>query len=97
MMRSVDVQTRETADDVTASEAASYAYCARAWHLEYVLGKRPSRGASAVREAGSSAHLEHGERLVAFDRRVRRLLVASLVLIAAGIALLVAAFVGAGH
>ena len=83
-----DAQTRGLAADVTASEAASYAYCAKAWHLEYVLGKQVSRSASAGRDAGTEAHFLHGRRLVAFDRRVRWILGASVVVLAVGFALL---------
>lgn len=97
MSRSQLIETVDLANDVTASEAASYAYCAKAWHLEYVLGKQASRSASVDREAGTEAHLSHGRRLVAFDRRVRWILGASLAALAVGILLLVAGFVAVGR
>src|SRR2546421_51248 len=37
--------------DVTASEVASYAYCAKAWHLRYVLRREPSGQAVAHQQA----------------------------------------------
>jgi hypothetical protein len=35
--------------DVTASEAGTYAFCAKAWHLEQVLGSHPSDAARKLR------------------------------------------------
>ncbi len=73
--------------DVTASEVASYAYCAKAWHLRYVLGKEPSRPATARQEAGVSAHESHGiavRRLAWLERRAISL-VAGLLLFAAAL------------
>lgn len=73
--------------DVTASEVASYAYCAKAWHLRYVLGKEPSRHATARQEAGVSAHESHGtavRRLAWLERRAISL-VAGLLLFAAAL------------
>ena len=67
--------------DVTASEVASYAYCAKAWHLRYVLGKEPSRQASTYQEAGVAAHDLHGvavRRLAWLERRAIRLVVGLL-------------------
>ena len=49
--------------DVTASEVASYAYCAKAWHLRYVMEREPSRVASVRQEAGVVAHEVHGTRV----------------------------------
>ena len=49
--------------DVTASEVASYAYCAKAWHLRYVMEREPSRVASVHQEAGVVAHEVHGTRV----------------------------------
>ncbi len=70
--------------DVTASEVASYAYCAKAWHLRYVLGKEPSCQASAYQDAGIAAHHFHGvavRRLAWLERRAITL-VAGLLLLA---------------
>jgi len=58
--------------DVTASEVASYAYCAKAWHLRYVLRREPSRQASAHQQTGVVAHEIHGvrvKRLAWLERR----------------------------
>ena len=58
--------------DVTASEVANYAYCAKAWHLRYVLRRAPSGQAFAQQEAGVVAHEIHGvrvKRLAWLERR----------------------------
>ncbi len=34
--------------DVTASEVASYAYCAKAWHLRYVLRRENALPSASV-------------------------------------------------
>src|SRR5438552_16515099 len=49
--------------DVTATEVASYAYCAKSWHLRYVMEREPSRVASVRQEAGVVAHETHGSRV----------------------------------
>jgi hypothetical protein len=46
--------------DVSASEAANYSFCAKAWHLEHVLGAKPSSTADQRRIAGIEAHVRHG-------------------------------------
>ena len=46
--------------DVTASELAAFAYCAKAWHLEHVAGARPSSAAESKRNVGTSRHRQHG-------------------------------------
>ena len=75
--------------DVTASEVGAYAYCAKAWHLERVLGQRASREAGRVRAAGAARHATHGARVEVLGRlgpRVARwswaLLITALVLLA---------------
>ncbi len=76
--------------DVTASEVASYAYCAKAWHLHYVLGKEPSREATARQEAGVIAHESHGiavRRLAWLERRAVGLVAGLLFFAAALLAL----------
>lgn len=52
-------------DDVTPSEAATYAFCAKAWHLEHVLGRAASPRAVLRREQGIRQHEQHGERVAA--------------------------------
>lgn len=64
-MRSSEGDRPNPDDDVTASEAATYAFCAKAWHLEHVLGKAPSPRAVARREQGIRQHEQHGERVAA--------------------------------
>ena len=46
--------------NVSASEAATYPFCAKAWHLEHVVDCRPSDAAGKLRRAGTAAHLTHG-------------------------------------
>ena len=79
--------------DVTASEIACFAYCAKAWHIEHVLRLAPSRETAERREAGIADHEIHGQRLHLLNRLVRRRrpLVAALLalaLVAAAAALL---------
>ena len=47
-------------DDVTASELATFAYCAKAWHLERVLGIQPMDRAVTNRDDGVIGHERHG-------------------------------------
>jgi hypothetical protein len=64
--------------DVTASEVANYSYCAKAWHLRYVLRREPSGQASAHQQAGVVAHEIHGvrvKRLAWLERRAAILVV----------------------
>lgn len=72
-------------DDVTASEIACYAYCAKAWHLQYVLGVDGRPEASMRRTVGVAQHRAHGRRVAFLSRlgRRRRLLVTSLLALAA--------------
>ena len=58
----------EEEDDVTASEAATYAFCAKAWHLERVRGVAPSRDSQERRAAGVTRHEAHGARVEEFRR-----------------------------
>ena len=76
-------QNRRTSD-VTASEIGCYAYCAKAWHLEHVLKRAPSKGTRRRRAAGVAGHEAHGarvRRLSALGPRVP-ILVAGLILAA---------------
>jgi hypothetical protein len=47
-------------EDVTASELATFSYCAKAWHLERVLGAQPSADVLRNRGAGIDRHARHG-------------------------------------
>jgi len=77
----------EPGADVMASEVASYAYCAKAWHLRHVLGQEPSRQAASRQAAGVLAHELHGERVktLAWLERRGRAWVAGLLLLAAAL------------
>lgn len=76
-------------DDVTASEAACYAFCAKAWHLEHVLGHAPSSHAAERRALGIREHEHHGERLAGrTERHIRRLAVVLALLLLVAIVLL---------
>lgn len=57
--------------DVTASEIATFAYCAAAWHLEHVQKVEPTPCARARRAAGIQQHERHG-RLVGMQERLER-------------------------
>lgn len=71
----------DAGDDVTASEAATFAFCAKAWHLEHVLGKAPSPGAAARHARGIQQHEKHGERIAAHTQRSTMRLAVVLVLV----------------
>lgn len=78
-------------DDVTASEAASYAFCAKAWHLERVAKSPPPADAVLRREDGASRHEADGERLLRPKRvRPRLLFLTVAFLLLAGLLLLLA-------
>ena len=92
---SADQLRRENEDDdVTASEVAAYAYCAKAWHLERVLNRSPGTDGERRRAEGVERHVEHGARLNQLHRfgqwswRVSAaLLLLGLVLLAAAVLL----------
>lgn len=71
--------------DVTASEIACYAYCAKAWHLEHVQHVVAPAETSRRREEGVAAHEAHGAsvRTLGRERSRARIIVAVLLLIAA--------------
>ncbi|MFL5562270.1 MAG: hypothetical protein ACJ79K_12415 [Gemmatimonadaceae bacterium] len=79
-------------DDVWVSEAATYAFCAKAWHLEHVLGRRPTSEAAQRRARGVHQHERHGERVARVHATVVRLslLVAALAVLAAVLLLVMA-------
>ena len=47
-------------EDVTASEIAAHAYCAKSWHLERVLGVQASAQAAQRRSNGVAGHEDYG-------------------------------------
>ncbi len=78
-------------DDVLASEAATYAFCAKAWHLEHALRRLPSDATVHRRSEGAALHDEHGARIATIQRTGRRLVVWSVgLLILAGVLVLLA-------
>jgi hypothetical protein len=80
-------------DDVTASEVAAYAYCAKAWHLENVVKRPPDSDAGERREVGVAHHEAQGARVRRLQRVGRPLLLAALFLFAIGVALAITALV----
>jgi hypothetical protein len=58
--------------DVSASEAATYAFCAKAWHLEHVIYLRPSDDAREWRRLGTAAHLADGSEFGTTHRLEKR-------------------------
>lgn len=89
---SPDARAKDARDDVTASEIACYAFCAKAWHLEHVLHAGTSSEARTRRDEGIRNHLIDGRSIrlqKQFPRR-RRLVIGLLFLIAliAGVAAL---------
>ena len=64
--------TKPSSDDVTASEIACYAYCAKAWHIEHVQHLTPPAETMDRREAGVRAHEMHGREVELMSTLVRR-------------------------
>lgn len=86
--------TKPTSDDVTASEIACYAYCAKAWHIEHVQHLAPPAETLDRRAAGVRAHELHGrdvELMSTLVRRQRRFI--AVLLFVAVLAALVAALI----
>lgn len=82
--------SRLAGDDVTASEIAAFVYCAKAWHLERVVGSLPSAAAERARAAGTTHHVRHGTsvRLGSWLGRHARSTVVALLLLALLLAVL---------
>src|SRR4051794_8730232 len=78
-------------DDVTASELAAFSYCAKAWHLERVVGVPPSAGALRAREDGVDHHARHGAQVHVGSWMARHSRLAIGVLLVLATALLAAA------
>ena len=75
-----------------ASEVATYAFCAKAWHLEHALGQPASRHAAERRAAGVALHEEHGALGGKPARTGAHLVLWSLLLLGVAAVLLVLAF-----
>ena len=78
-------------DDILASEAATYAFCAKAWHLEHALRRSPADATAQRRSEGTALHDEHGARIVALQKPSRRLVAWSVALLILAAALVVLA------
>lgn len=75
--------------DVSASEVASYVFCAKAWHLEHVLGATPSVAGYERRAAGVEAHAAHGAGIRSVYRVSSWLVRALVVVLVLAVAVLV--------
>ena len=83
--------TASARDDVLASEAATYPFCAKAWHLEHALRRQPSETTVQRRSEGTALHDEHGARIGTIQRIGRRLVAWSVgLLILTGVLVLLA-------
>jgi hypothetical protein len=74
--------------DVTASEIACFAYCAKAWHLQYVLGAPVRETVARRRKQGVAEHDRHAGRVYLLGRLGQRrwsLVVLFLVIAAAAV------------
>ena len=78
-------------EDVTASEVAAYTYCAKAWHLESVLGRPVDSATTSRRVSGADRHLAHGASVSRISRFGRGAVWASGVLLLVAALLLAAA------
>ena len=65
-------KNQQESEDVTASEVACYAYCAKAWHLEHVLHLSPPGEVTNRRELGVTDHESHGRRVRLMSTLVSR-------------------------
>lgn len=73
--------------DVTVSEIACYAYCAKAWHLEHVQRAVASGDVIRRREQGVAAHEAHGASVRALGQPSRTWIVAFALLLVGVLAL----------
>ena len=85
------VHSGDDEEDVTASEVAAYTYCAKAWHLESVLGRSVNTPTTSRRITGAERHLTHGTRVTRISRFGRMALWTSGAFLAVAAALLVIA------
>jgi hypothetical protein len=65
-------RNQQVSEDVTASEVACYAYCAKAWHLEHVLRLATPDEVAKRRELGVMDHEAHGRRVRLMSTLVSR-------------------------
>jgi hypothetical protein len=85
-----ETEVRTPDDDATASEIAAFAYCAKAWHLERVIGAPASAASARLRHAGTTHHARHGGgvQLGSWLSRYSRLAVLALLVLAGALAVL---------
>ena len=76
-------------DEVTVSEAATYAFCAKAWHLEHALRYPASKDSLGRRAAGTALHQEHGTEIGKARQTGTRLVFWSILLLGLAAILLV--------
>jgi hypothetical protein len=77
---------------IRASEVGEFVYCAHAWWLGSVEGKRPDD--TGRLEAGSAAHEHHGRRVIASAVLTRLAYLLLLLAGMAGIGWLIGSLVG---
>ena len=80
--------------DVTASEIATFTFCANAWHLEHVRKVEPTPEARARRAAGIRQHERHGRMVGMQDRLERRHVALTVALFLLALLALVALWLG---
>jgi hypothetical protein len=73
------------------SEAASYVFCAKAWHLERVVKVAPSAASRSRREGGVARHRAHGARVAVLRRAGPALARGAVLLVVLALLLLAAA------
>lgn len=93
-METSDIRGQHKApeDDVTASELAAFAYCAKAWHLERVVVVQVGTESARSRDGGVVQHERHGRdvRLGGFLGRRGRSMMLGLLALAVAFGLLAA-------
>lgn len=77
--------------DIAISELASFAYCAKAWHLEKVVGVSAMPAVRRNRDAGVAHHVAHDRQARSAIQVSRRIRVLPFVLILIAVALFAAA------
>lgn len=87
MTRQRDAGEQLESADVTVSEIACYAYCAKAWHLEHVQRVVLPDDTVRRREQGVAAHVAHGTSVRALGQPNRTWIMMVALLLVAVLAL----------